>query len=454
MGATNNISKSFLINRSEIEGRIDPHQFHIERREAIDKIKRNNEVLKLKHVVKNVKTTTTDIGENDIYIGLENIESNTGEYVATNEKQSISSAGVFKAGQILFPKLRPYLNKVYLAEFNGLCSTEFHIFKSDIFSNEFLSIYLRSDLIVNQTKHLMTGNTLPRLQTEDINNLPVPNLDIDKQNKIVELYSAAKNQKQQKEAHAQEILKNIDTYLLNELGIVVPQKDNSIANRIFTINFSKVVGNRLDPDYNHIYYLNFIKQLSNKYESKNLKEISIDIFQGVGRDLVDESNFTLLKVKNIKKGNKIDFDDTEFVRSVPKNKILQNNDIISPFIGEAIRQIKFSIFKSKSTHFTVDNNTGVIRINDNLCNANYICELLNSKIGEIQILKLIGGGGVPFLGSNSVKEIYTPLPPIEKQIEIVNHIQEIRQQAKQLQEDAKIILDKAKQEVEKMIIGN
>jgi len=45
------------------------------------------------------------------------------------------------------------------------------------------------------------------------------------------------------------------------------------------------------------------------------------------------------------------------------------------------------------------------------------------------------------------------VPPLEKQIEIANHIYELRQQAKTLQEEGKDILEQAKREVERMIIG-
>ena len=93
-----NQNKIFVVNRSELEGRIDPHQFHIERVTAISKIKLNNEIVKLKKAVKNVKSTTTNVENTDIYIGLENIESDTGKYIETNEKNSISSAGIFKKG--------------------------------------------------------------------------------------------------------------------------------------------------------------------------------------------------------------------------------------------------------------------------------------------------------------------------------------------------------------------
>src|SRR5690554_2433962 len=117
-------NKVFIVWRSELERRFDPNPYHYERLQAIKKLSKSNNLLKLKNVVINVKRITNNIGEDSIYIGLENIESNTGEYIKTGEKESISSAGVFNKGQILFPKLRPYLNKVHLANFDGICSTE------------------------------------------------------------------------------------------------------------------------------------------------------------------------------------------------------------------------------------------------------------------------------------------------------------------------------------------
>ena len=52
-----------------------------------------------------------------------------------------------------------------------------------------------------------------------------------------------------------------------------------------------------------------------------------------------------------------------------------------------------------------------------------------------------------------ISTIKIPLPPLAKQQEIANHIYSIRQQAKQLQEEGKTILENAKKEVEQMIIG-
>ncbi len=63
------------------------------------------------------------------------------------------------------------INKVIVAEASGICSTEFHVMRI-IDENEIIPEYLvaimRSSLILAQTKHMMTGNTHPRISNDDV----------------------------------------------------------------------------------------------------------------------------------------------------------------------------------------------------------------------------------------------------------------------------------------------
>ena len=81
----------------------------------------------------------------------------------------------------MYGRLRPYLNKVLLAEETGICSTEFYVMRvkdKSIILPEYLAAIMRSDLILSQTKHMMTGNTHPRISSDDVKNLYVPIPDI------------------------------------------------------------------------------------------------------------------------------------------------------------------------------------------------------------------------------------------------------------------------------------
>jgi type I restriction enzyme S subunit len=227
--------------------------------------------------------------------------------------------------------------------------------------------------------------------------------------------------------------------------------ENVLDERYFEVSIWELIGGRLDPDFNSIskYGYLFKSIESAKYPTKRIGEICDNVFQGVGKNETQDNTYTLLKVKNILLNNEIDYENVEYVHSVPQSKLLKKNDILSPFIGEAIRQIKFSVF-DKTSKYTIDNNTGVIRVKTDI-NAIFVCEYLCSVLGEVQINRLIGGGGVPFIGSNGAKKLMINLPPVEKQNEIAEHIQSIRARTKQLQKEAMEGLEKAKQEVERMI---
>lgn len=190
---------------------------------VLEKLRSNQNNLSfiyLKDVVTESKLIETELSSSDTYIGLENIESNTGNYIKTNEKETISSALHFEKGKILFPKLRPYLNKVHLAEFNGLCSTEFHVFNSKNIDVKFLYYCLLSRITLEQTSNLMTGNTLPRLQSSDISHILIPNPPFEKQKEIVkhiqQIRNQAKRLKNEADMILQETKQKVEKMILGE----------------------------------------------------------------------------------------------------------------------------------------------------------------------------------------------------------------------------------------------
>lgn len=121
---------------------------------------------------------------NQDYLGLAGVMSQTGELSGVSENAT-GQAFKFKKGDILYARLRPYLNKVLLAESDGICSTEFHVMrirhKAKILP-EYLAAMMRSLIILSQTRHMMTGNTHPRISNDDVKKLiiPIPDIGIQK----------------------------------------------------------------------------------------------------------------------------------------------------------------------------------------------------------------------------------------------------------------------------------
>lgn len=174
--------KVFAISLKQIglDKRIDADYFHPERILAIREQKTRGELRseRLAEIASFIRDTFPS-ADSEGYLGLANVQSNTGELVESGEKEAEGQSFIFLENDVLFARLRPYLNKVYRAERSGICSTEFHVirikpsYEKDILP-DYLATILRSSLILAQTKHMMTGNTHPRLTNEDVINLVVP----------------------------------------------------------------------------------------------------------------------------------------------------------------------------------------------------------------------------------------------------------------------------------------
>ncbi|HEX8368571.1 MAG TPA: restriction endonuclease subunit S [Pyrinomonadaceae bacterium] len=188
----------FFTKSSDISsGRFDPDALHPERINAIKAIQSSKYPIDYLHsVAKFIRIPTTENISNSRYVGLENIQSKTGIFIPKAEVEEFGTANIFKKGQILFSKLRPYLNKVFHAGFDGVCSTEFYVLDGFRISNNYLACFLRTSLIVSQTKRLMTGNTLPRLQTKDVESLqipvPPPEVQAEIAGRVEKIYAEAK----------------------------------------------------------------------------------------------------------------------------------------------------------------------------------------------------------------------------------------------------------------------
>lgn len=113
------------------------------------------------------------------FLGLEDVEPYSGKVIGYGSTADMkSSVALFSNGDLLFGRLRPYLQKILIADCDGAASAEFIVMKTNQYSHlGFFSALLRSDKFLEYTALVSSGDR-PRVSYESIAdfNLALPPL--------------------------------------------------------------------------------------------------------------------------------------------------------------------------------------------------------------------------------------------------------------------------------------
>jgi len=108
-----------------------------------------------------------------VYVGLENIEGSTGRYIKSEAEYEDGTYDVFFKGDVLFNKLRPYLAKALIPDFDGFCTGELLVFKDFEGDKRFLFYFVLSHGFIEIVNASTYGAKMPRASWDYIKNLHV-----------------------------------------------------------------------------------------------------------------------------------------------------------------------------------------------------------------------------------------------------------------------------------------
>ena len=132
---------------------------------------------------------TDQISDDEWILDLEDIEKDSGRVlckIRKHERNAVSTKHKFYEGQVLYSKLRPYLNKVVLADENGYCTSEIlPLDFSEIIVPSYARYYLMSQTFLKYADRCSYGVKMPRLSTADGKKAVFTIPPIDEQNRIV-----------------------------------------------------------------------------------------------------------------------------------------------------------------------------------------------------------------------------------------------------------------------------
>jgi type I restriction enzyme S subunit len=144
--------------------------------EWIGKVPKHWDVVRIKRTAQISIDRSNAIPPGLAYIGLEDVESGSGQYKptdVTSRQSEDSTVGLFHEGDVLYGKLRPYLRKCISVPMDGACSTEFLVLKPSSVSSTWLQHWLLTPGVTQQIEAGCDGAKMPRADWEHVGSIPV-----------------------------------------------------------------------------------------------------------------------------------------------------------------------------------------------------------------------------------------------------------------------------------------
>lgn len=132
------------------------------------------------------KSEPSDFGDAK-YIGLEHIEGGSNRIIGFGDVSTVKSTkAVFRSGDVLYGKLRPYLKKVCRPNFDGICSTDILVFPQiDDLDNGYLLHFLSQQSTSEFATQNANGINLPRISPKTLGEINFPTPPLVEQRRIV-----------------------------------------------------------------------------------------------------------------------------------------------------------------------------------------------------------------------------------------------------------------------------
>ena len=465
-------NKIFLVNRSETKGRLDPKMALYNKRvqnSLFPMVKLKNLLLSKPQYGANESGLDRLNNTQPRYIRITDIDENglisINELGATVAK--VEEKYILSNNDILIARSGATVGKAYLhKELPYTCLYAGYLIRFLVDPSKILPGFLFSYTQLNSYKEWVSAiqrpSAQPNINAEEYQSLEIPLPDLPTQKAIVEIINQAYLEKQLKEEEANAILKSIDDYLLGVLGIGLPEMESqTLQNRIYIVSRS-VLEDRLDPYYSQEYFRNAFEVLGLcKYPVVNLKEISKLITSGItpksGGDAYTEDKsigIPFVRSGNISIDGELNYDDLLYLKpeiheNVMNSSKLKKDDILIAIVGATIGQVGIYLSEGEAN---INQAIALVRLKEGY-NVQFVKELIKSSIGQLSLNRLKRPVARANINLEEISRIKVVLPPKEKQEEIVAHISEMRARAKKLQTEGAEVLQKAKMEVERMILG-
>lgn len=470
-----NKSRVFILQKSELEKRLDPFYYVPELLELEKKVLAK-EPKKLRDYVVGIssgatpKTTESEKyyaeKENGIpFLRVQNL-SPTGilefddcKYINEETHNGMLKRSQVKEGDLLVKITgvgRMAVASVAPEGFEGNINQHVCVIRTGNKEiSETLAAFLNTDIGEKLASRRATGGTRPALDYPALLSIPII-----EDKRILEITSKVVEQKKQNEAEADKLLSSIDDHLLNELGIKLPEPpENTLKNRMFVTKINAVTGNRFDPFFHQSYFIDVEKAIKTSKFNTEILRYQLSFIESGSRPkggaTRDDEGILSLGGEHVNSFCEVEVRTAKYIPLEFHQSILSTetklNDILFVKDGATTGKVGM-INKSEYVSQNINEHVFLLRPIPSI-NAFYLVNYINSKVAQIIIKKLIAGATVTGITKDALKSLPIPIPPLDKQKEIAEHITGIRQQAQQLKDKTKELLKNASEEIEEILLN-
>ncbi len=337
-----------------------------------------------------------------------------------------------------------------------VCSTHYQPYEinRELINDDYLILVLRSEEFKNYVINQKSNWIKTESKFSFIKNLEIPIPELEEQNEIVKKYHAKLKDSINAEVKSQELAKEIDNCLIEELAIDV--KEQEIWKKwLNLIDFSGIKERWVDK----INVFNLFT--SNKYKIVSLADNSdyyVDIKRWKSPKYSEKWNKIILNQK-CNRWNKIDLQfskvvDEDWLNWIDNNLLTQTWDILinSTWEGTIWRA---SLIKEEFEWLLYDSHLLLLRLNQKMINPEFFVYFFNNYLWQKQVnnVKSAQATKQTELWTWNLLKIFFPLPPKDIQEKIVKHIFKLKEEIKRLKKLSEGLKESAKFEVEKEIFN-
>ncbi|MCW9732892.1 restriction endonuclease subunit S [Avibacterium sp. 20-15] len=300
--------------------------------------------------------------------------------------------------------------------------------KSDNLRLEYINIYFK--YIKSYLENLAPQAAQKNINYQQLAPTPIVIPPLMIQDKIIAKYQQTIKEKQKKEKQAQTLLNSINAYLLNELQITLPETDNRLENRIFTVQMSEISGRAFDAEsqFNKHYRIQ-----GGKYANKRLDKLAfLQKGQSITSDDVIAGDYPVIA------GGQ----SSPYTHHIANH----NGNVITVSASGSAGYVWYHDYPIFASDCTM-----IFSKNEDEISTEFLAEVL--KLKQQEIYSLAKGGVQTHVYAKDLALLQIPVPSPKIQQKIITHIRQIRQQASNLRQQANEQLVQTKVEIEQMILG-